>query len=185
MSYIDIGRRIQEYDIFRPKVFENEPEEEDEDLQDDQEEESTAEDKFLEAVALHDYVPDDPKILSLTANERLTLYSKANADWWTGCKRNEGGDKVEGLIADNHIRILNSEEERSAVEGSKDADEEGQVVCRRHISFEPNRKKWEEQCPKVNEKAPDILKDVLDKSHELEISQKDDQEEDNAFGTEV
>ena len=157
--------------------LELEAEEEDEDLQNDEGEVSKPETKILEAVALHDYVPDDPKILSLTANERLTLYSKANSDWWTGCKISEEGDKVEGLIADNHIRILDTK-------GSQDANDEGAGVCRRQVSFKPNLKKWEEQNPKVDERAPDLLKDVLEKSKEIEVSEIEDQEQD-AFGTEV
>ena len=168
---------------FRPKAFDNNPEEEDEELQEKDGEDKDPKPQFLEAVAIQDYNSGDPKILSLTANARLTLYSKANSDWWTGNKINEDGDKVEGLIANNLIRILESDDGGSTIERIESANDDEGGVSRRHVSFNSNLQKWEEQCS--NEKAPDLLQDVLDKSQEIEISNDDEDQKQYAFGTEV
>ena len=128
----------------------------------------------LEAVAEHDYISTDPKVLSFSTNDKLILLKKASSDWWHGSK-----DGVKGLIANNHIKIIEDDKEDAIARAN--SVEEG--VSRRGVSFNSNLKKWQKTTERNKEKAPDLLKDVLDQ--EIEVAVGENKNFEGSIGTEV
>ena len=132
----------------------------------------------LEAVAEHDYISTDPKVLSFSTNDKLILLKKASSDWWHGSK-----DGVKGLIADNHIKIIENKTEDDTGDAIARANSVEEGVSRRVVSFNSNLKKWQKTTERNKEKAPDLLKDVLDQ--EIEVAVGENKNFEGSIGTEV
>ena len=128
------------------------------------------------AVAEHDYVPDTPRALSFSAGDTLLLYCQASPDWWRG---NKEGDDGLMLIPDSYIRLLGQDKPQSSLlrgsRGSSPANirremSEDEGVVSKLPSFKTKKQMWEQKTlDRKATKAPDLLKDVLNKSEEIEI----------------
>jgi len=135
---------------------------------------SSSSSQNIQAVVEHDFISENPKVLSLKEGDSLILHSQASADWWRGSR---GG--VTGLIAAKYVKILDLEEitEKDLEQPQQD---EGLIKelqdkqLNKQLSFDSNRRLWEHRTKnegvKSVEKAPDLLKDVLDKSQEIEVT---------------
>ena len=119
-------------------------------------------------MAEHDFVPDTPRALSFSAGERLHLHSQASQDWWRGSK---DGDQEVLLIPDSYIRVVSQDGENTspATPRRKDSDAEEGVISKLP-SFNTKKMMWEEKTlERKGGKAPDLLKDLLNKSQETEV----------------
>ena len=144
-------------------------------------------------MAEHDFVPDTPRALSFSAGERLHLHSQASQDWWRGSK---DGDQEVLLIPDSYIRVVSQDQENPgsrnispatprrrntspatprrrntspATPRRKDSEAEEGVISKLP-SFNTKKMMWEEKTlERKGGKAPDLLKDLLNKSQETEV----------------
>jgi len=129
------------------------------------------------AVAVYDFTSETAQAPSFCAGDTLVLYSQASQDWWRGNK-----DGEEGLIAASYIRLVSPEE---LAAGSDQEQEQSQLspdyprklsddgIISKLPSFKSNIKMWEQKTLDrkttkggATNKAPDLLKDVLNKSQE-------------------
>ena len=120
------------------------------------------------AVAEFDFTSETSRALSFSAGDTLVLYSQASQDWWRG---NKNGD--DGLVPASYIKLVNPEElaatsEQSISPYNRRKSEDG--IISKLPSFKSNMQMWEQKTlERTNRKAPDPLKDVLNKSKETEV----------------
>lgn len=130
------------------------------------------------AVAEYDFTSETAKALSFSAGDTLVLYSQANQDWWRGNK-----DGEEGLIPASYIRLVSPEQLAvGSDQGQQNPDNPSEMsddgIIRKLPSFKSNQMMWEQKtldrkvkaATTTSTKAPDLLKDVLDKSQETEVT---------------
>ena len=126
-------------------------------------------------MAEHDFVPDTPRALSFSAGETLHLHSQASQDWWRGSK---DGDQEVLLIPDSYIRVVGQDQENqdprsrntSPATPRRKVSEGEEGVISKLPSFNTKKMMWEEKTlERKGGKAPDLLKDLLNKSQETEV----------------
>jgi len=143
------------------------------------------------AVAEFDFASDTPRALSFSAGETLLLYSQASEDWWRG---NKDGD--DGLIPSSYIRLVSPSPSPSPSRGQVSRGASPDTLRRLHSedegvisklpSFKSNKQMWEKKTlDRKAAKAPDLLKDVLDKSQEIEVVTSNDKKENLVVDTPV
>ena len=129
-------------------------------------------------MADYDFTSENAQALSFSAGDSLVLHCQASQDWWRGNK-----DGVEGLIPASYIRLLRTEElaagsdqERRTPDIPRKISDDG--IISKLPSFKSNIMMWEQKtldrkvkaATTTSTKAPDLLKDVLDKSQETEVT---------------
>ena len=137
------------------------------------------------AVAVYDFTSETAQALSFCAGDTLVLYSQASQDWWRGNK-----DGEEGLIAASYIRLVSPEQLAAGSDQEQDQQQLSPNYSRKFSddgiisklpSFKSNIKMWEQKTldrkttkAGATNKAPDLLKDVLNKSQErLTVTNQD------------
>ena len=130
------------------------------------------------AVAVYDFTSETAQALSFCAGDTLVLHSQASQDWWRGNK-----DGEEGLIAASYIRLVSPEQLAAGTDQEQEQQQQQQLspgeisdegIISKLPSFKSNIKMWEQKTlDRKTTKAPDLLKDVLNKSQETEVTVKD------------
>ena len=90
---------------------------------------------------------------------------------------------MKGLIADNHIKIIENKTEDDTEDEIARVTSVEEGVSRRGVSFNSNLKKWQRTTERNKEKAPDLLKDVFDQ--EIEVAVGENKNFEGSIGTEV
>merc|ERR1719471_1178245 len=100
--------------------------------------------------------------------EKEEEHLQPSQDWWRGSK---DGDQEVLLIPDSYIRVVSQDQENTspATPRRKDSDAEEGVISKLP-SFNTKKMMWEEKTlERKGGKAPDLLKDLLNKSQETEV----------------
>ena len=136
-------------------------------------------------MAEYDFTSESGQALSFSVGDTLVLYCRANQDWWRGNK-----DGEEGLIAASYIRLVTPEqlaagsgqEQQPSPEPDQARKMSDDGIISKIPSFSTNIKMWEQKTldrkSKATNKAPDLLKDVLNKSQETEVTVRTDDKKD-------
>ena len=124
-------------------------------------------------MAVYDFTSETAQALSFCAGDTLVRYSQASQDWWRGNK-----DGEEGLIAASYIRLVSPEQLAAGSHQEQEQLSPGEIsdegIISKLPSFKSNIKMWEQKTlDRKTTKAPDLLKDVLNKSQETEVTVKD------------
>ena len=138
-------------------------------------------------MAEYDFTSESGQALSFSVGDTLVLYCRANQDWWRGNK-----DGEEGLIAASYIRLVTPEQLAAGSgqeqQSSPDQDQARKMsddgIISKIPSFSTNIKMWEQKtldrqtnAKASTSKAPDLLKDVLNKSQETEVTVRTEDKE--------